>query len=123
MKLIATWLSSQEPACDAPHSVMWGDGHAATMGEFWEHCEDTRLCIVTDGGGLEWHFFPDVIAEVFYCPRGRVWGVRGDGVEPASLYVTDPDATDAEIHWALGALPIWYRARIVRQPGLSPGRD
>ena len=114
MKLIATWLSTQEPACDAPHEITWGDGHKATMTEYLEHCGDTRFCVTLDDGGFQWHFFPDVVAQVYFCPIGKVWGVRGDWVEPASLYVSDPDATDDEIHWALGALPIWYRAKIVR---------
>jgi hypothetical protein len=114
MKLIATWLKNQEPARDAPHSVLWGDVHPVTLEEYRAHIEDTKLCVALDDGRFEWHYFPDVDVTVFYCQVGRVWGIRGDGIEPASLYVTDPSASDMELYWALGALPIWYQAKIVR---------
>jgi hypothetical protein len=115
MKLIATWLSTQEPASQAPHELTWGDGQRATTAEYEEHCGDTRFCVTLDDGRFQWHLFPDVVAEVYFCPYGKVWGVRGSGIERASLYVTDPDATDAEICWALSALPITYRAKIARR--------
>jgi hypothetical protein len=114
MKLIATWLESQVSTLEDPHSVIWEDGRSATMKEFWEHSDDTRLCIAVNGGDIEWHLFPDVVAEVYWCRHGRVWGVRGDGVEPRSLWVTDPNASDYELECALSANPIVYRARIVR---------
>ena len=114
MKLVATWLNSQESTLEDPHTVVWDDGHTATTKEFREHSDDTRLCIAQKGGGIEWHLFPDVVAEVFWCRHGRVWGVRGDGVEPASLYVTDPNATDDVLQWALSTMQIVYRAKIVR---------
>jgi len=97
-----------------PHSVVWEDGRPATIQEFWEHSEDTRLCIVPEGGGWEHHIFPEIVAEVFYCHHGRVWGVRGDGVEPASLGVTNPNASDHALQMALSAMPIVYRAKIIR---------
>ena len=114
MKLIATWLKNQEPDLEDPHSVVWEDGQTATIKEFWEHSKDTRLCIVPEAGGLEWHLFPDVVAEVFWCRQGKAWGVRGDGVEPSSLYVTDLNASDHVLECALSAMPIVYRAKISR---------
>jgi hypothetical protein len=113
MKLIAKWLNGLEPACDDPHSVNWEDGSAATMQEFYAHFSDTSIGVQTDAG-LEWHMFPEIVAEIYWCPWGRAWGVRGDGVAPASLYVTDPDASDGELLSAVSAMPIWYRANIVR---------
>ena len=114
MKLIATWLKTQEPDLEDPHSVVWGDGRTATLEEYWAHSDDTRICVVPEGGGLAYHLFPDIVAEVFWCRHGRVWGVRGDGVESSSLYVTDPNASDHALQSALSAMPIVYRAKIVR---------
>jgi hypothetical protein len=62
-----------------------------------------------------WYLFPDVIAEVFYCHYGKVWGIRGDGVQPESLDISAPKATDFAIVLAVSALPIEYRVRIIRQ--------
>jgi hypothetical protein len=114
VKLVATWLKSQESTLEDPHTVTWDDGHTATMKEFWDHSDDTRLCIAQKGGGIEWHLFPDVVAEVYWCRHGRVWGIRGDGVEPASLYVNDPNASDDVLEFALNAMPVVYRAKINR---------
>ena len=63
---------------------------------------------------MEWHIYPEIVGEVYWCPYGRVWGIRGDGVEPDSLPLDDPDATDGQIEIALMALPMRYRVRIVR---------
>jgi hypothetical protein len=114
MKLIATWLPTQEPDIEAPHSIIWEDGSTASMEDYNAHCGDTSFCVATDIGGWEWHIFPDITAEVFYCPHGRVWGLRGDGVVPTSLYITDPHATDSELQSALVSLLTWYRTKIVR---------
>jgi len=38
------------------------------------------------------HNFPDIIAEVYFCPFAHVGGIEGDGVEPASLVLTGPMA-------------------------------
>jgi hypothetical protein len=43
MKLIATWLKTQESTLEDPHSVIWEDGHTATIQDFFEHSDDTRL--------------------------------------------------------------------------------
>jgi len=112
--LIAVWLKTQEPGFDYPHSIFWEDGREATEKDFHAHRRDTRISVATKSGGRRWHLFPDVVAEAYYCPFGGSWGLRGDCVEPESLGVTNPLATDDEIDNAISALPIEYRVKIVR---------
>lgn len=114
MKLVATWLKTQESTLEDPHTVVWDDGQTASMKEFWDHSDDTRLCVAQKGGNTEWHLFPDVIAEVYWCRHWSSWGVRSDGVEPASLYLRNPNATDDDLQLALSTMQIVYRAKIVR---------
>ena len=114
MKLIATWLKTQEPDLEDPHSVVWEDGSKATLADYWEHSKDTRFCIVPDGGGWEWHFLPDIVADAFWCRDEGTWRVRGDGVVPSSLYLTNPNASDGDLEFALSAMPVWHRTNIVR---------
>jgi hypothetical protein len=112
--LIATWLNTQVPGFDCPHSVFWEDGSEAAEKDHYAHRRDTCISVAIKSGGRHWHLFPDVVAEAYYCPHGRVWGVRGDGIEPESLGITDPLATDDEINNAISALPIEYRVKITR---------
>jgi hypothetical protein len=112
--LVATWLSSQVPGLDCPYSVCWEDGSEATEKDYDSHRRDTRISVPTNSGGCTWHFFPDVVAEAYYCPVGGVWGLRGDCVDPVSLCITNPFASDDEINNAISALPIEYRVKIIR---------
>ena len=112
--LIATWLNTQLPGFDCPHSVCWEDSGEATAKEYDAHRHDTCISIATKGGGRQWHLFPGIAAEAYYYPFGGVWGLRGGCVEPESLGVINPLATDDEINNAISALPIEYRVAITR---------
>jgi len=112
--LIVAWLRTQQPGFVHPHSIFWEDGSAAIDKDYSAHRLDTRISVPTNSGGCTWHFFPDVVAEAYYCPVGGVWGLRGDCVDPVSLCITNPFASDDEINNAISALPIEYRVNVVR---------
>jgi hypothetical protein len=54
------------------------------------------------------------LAEAKFCEFGRVWGLKGDEVQPVALGLTDANATDQEILTAASRLPMKYRIRIIR---------
>lgn len=114
MKLTATWLMEQDPNYDMPNSICWDDGRLGTYEEFREHYSDTSFSTDTPNGSHQMHIFPDIVGEVYYCEFGRVWGLRGEGVNATSLGLTDPVASDNQIYCALLSLPIQYRATITR---------
>jgi hypothetical protein len=113
VKLTAIWLADRTQ--DAPpDQLWWEDGRVGTLEEFLAHRDDTHRLVCRDDGGKEMHIFTEIVATAYFCPFGRVWGVRGDAVESASLPLDDPDATDNQIQIALMSLPMRYRARIER---------
>ncbi len=114
MKMTATWLQNQDIAYDVPISIRWEDGRIATYEEFCAHYGDTSFMGETQDGSQQMHIFPDVVAEAYYCPYGHIWGLRGDGVEPVTLGLTDANATDQEIGSAVLRLSMLYRINIRR---------
>jgi len=76
MTLTATWLKGQNPLYDLPISIVWEDGRPATSKEFHAHHDDTQVREDTDGR-QQIHIYPEIVAQVYYCPFGRVWGMHG----------------------------------------------
>jgi hypothetical protein len=94
--------------------MAWEDGRIGTFEELRVHRNDTHRLIRRADGSSELHVYTEVVGEVYYCPYGGVWGIRGEGVEMTSLPLEDPHASDCEIELALVALPMHYRVRISR---------
>ena len=63
---------------------------------------------------VEQHFFPDIVAEVYFDQRTRFWSLRGRGVIPWRMELTDPNVKDDQIIAELSTYNIVCRARILR---------
>jgi hypothetical protein len=75
---------------------------------------DTHKFIHDGQGPVELHMFPSIVAEVSFDAAAKAWRVSGQGVIPAKLDITDPQAKDDEIQSELYTFPIVYRAVIKR---------
>ncbi len=114
MKLIASWAKDEDDNFGSPDLVWWADGSPATLQDYGHHVFDTNYWVDKGAAGTELHMCPEIVAEAYYCPWGRTWGIRGDGVIPTSLGLTDPEASDSQIRSMLSALPTAYRCVIRR---------
>jgi hypothetical protein len=114
VKLTAKWRRGRDPTCDPPDFLLWEDGRTGDFEELRVHRNDTHRLIRRADGTSEMHIYTEVTGEVYYCPYGQVWGIRGEGVEADSLPLDDPHASDLAIELALIALPMHYRVKIVR---------
>jgi len=114
MALIAKWATHEGATLEPPHLVQWEDGTPATQDDYRKHLADTHTWIIKSPSGIERRIFPDIIADVRYDAVGGTWAIGGQGVEPAALSLTNPDATDDQIVEELYAFPIIYRAQIHR---------
>ena len=114
MKLTAKWYKGRNPKRDPPDLLLWEDGRVGTFEELRVHRDDTHRVIRRADGSSELHIYTEIIGEVYYCPYGQIWGIRGEGVEMASLPLDDSRASDWDIELALVALPMHYRVKIVR---------
>ena len=114
VKLTAIWQKGKVPGGDLPERIVWEDGTDGTLDDYRAHCNDTRRTVRRWNGKMEWHIYPEIVGGVYWCSYGRVWGIRGEGIESDSLPLDDSDATDGQIEIALMALPMRYRVRIVR---------
>lgn len=114
MNLIAYWTLPHDEYHDAPSFVRWADGTPATMADYDRHRLDTRKLIDRGSEGQELYIWPGVVAEVYWCPWGRTWGVRGQGVEATGLNLTNEYATDGEILAQISQLEISYRYTVTR---------
>jgi hypothetical protein len=114
MNLIAVWKNTKDEYYDPPTSVYWSDGSPATLKDYDDHRLDTRKLIDDGPRGHQLYIWPDIVAEVYFCPWGKNWGMRGNGVKSCSLGLTDRDVTEDQIVAALSAFPITYRHTTLR---------
>ena len=114
MKLTATWSKGKELFVDLPNSIKWEDGRKGTLDDLRAHSRDTYTFVEMADGGQRMLMFPEIVAEVYFCQYGKCWGIRGTDFEPIALPLTDPNATDQQLHNALFSLPMRYRLKIVR---------
>jgi len=112
--LIATWAMHDGATLEPPHLVQWEDGTPATHEDYRKYIDSTHTSIVKSPGIIERRIFPDIVADVRYDAVAGTWAIGGQGVEPASLSITNPDADDDQIVEELYTFPIIYRARIHR---------
>lgn len=113
LSLIARWRENQDFGIESPAEVCWGDGSAATLEDFLKHEFDTHTYL-DKGEWIEQHFFPNIVAEVYFDYTIRHWTLRGRGVIPRRMQLTDPNAKDEEILMELSTYKIVYRAKIFR---------
>lgn len=97
MRLIAVWTRDQDVGTEMPNTMKWDDGTPATMDDFAKHRLDTHTLVAGRNGGMEQHFYPDIVARVEYDWFARDWVVKGSGVTTTALQLHNPDATDDEI--------------------------
>ena len=114
MKITATWKNDGDPSVDAPSTITLEDGRPGTIDDLHAHTGDTYLLARPEDGTTQMHIYPEVIASAYFCTFGRVWGLKGDGVPPVALGLTNVNATDQEILGAASRLQMKYRIRIVR---------
>lgn len=112
--LIATWTPDQDMSIEPPNAVRWSDGTRATHNDYLRHMSDTHTFVGDGESDVERHIFPGIVADVRYDPYSQTWTVRGADVTPTALALTDPKASDDQIVAALYALPVVYRANIIR---------
>ena len=112
--LIARWATHEDATLEPPHLVYWQDGTPATHEDYRNHLDDTHTWIITPLSSIERRIFPDIVADVRYDTVAGNWAISGQGVEPAGLFLTNPDATDDQILEELYTFPIIYRHRIHR---------
>ncbi len=111
--LIAKWTSNQDATTDAPYSIAWANGAAATYDEYVDHLTDTHTWVQASNG-VELHIFPRIVADVRYDHIAGTWVLNGVGPNCAALDVTDPTASDDEITAELYTHLVVYKARIHR---------
>lgn len=116
--LTARWTENQESPFDPPTTLKWNDGSAGTFDEFMTHLVDTST-LEYRNGGMEMTMFVDVCADVRYDSNAKSWVVYGPLTGPMSLDLLDPLAPSDQIESRLSILPVYYKARIHRDPALS----
>ena len=114
MVLIALWHRDQDFSIEEPLALRWHDGSVATMEDFHEHRFDTHTFVTPSAQNVEQHMFPSIVAQVLYEESVGVWQLRGRGVIPRTLSLTDPSAGDDDIFAELSTFSIVYRASIIR---------
>ena len=114
MKLIARWNGRNRNTNRLPDEVLWENGRRASLDDYRRHLDCTFWMVDVAPTCTEQHFAPDIVADVRYDHFAGHWAVNGDGVEPAGLLLTDPNAPDEQIIAELFTFPVIYRARIHR---------
>lgn len=114
MALIAKWATYQGATLQPPHLVQWEDGTPATPEDYRKHIGDTHMWVIKSTTCIERRIFPDVVADVHYDACAGTWAITGKGVQPATLALRNPNATDDQIVEELYTFPVVYRVRIHR---------
>lgn len=114
MKLIARWTGNNSDTNRPPDEILWENGKRATLDDYRRYLDFTSRNVASFPGLVERHFYPEIVADVRYDRFAGRWAISGDGVEPAGLFLTDPNAPDEQITAELFTFPVVYRARIYR---------
>jgi hypothetical protein len=113
MRLFVKWARGQDPACDDPAEIQWGNGRRATLADYIHHLVDTSIATVQDGS-LTCTFFPDLIADVRFDEDLSRWVCQPPDQPRVILELSGRDIGDDQIIAELYTYPIVYRAAIHR---------
>lgn len=114
MRLTARWENGSDASVDMPTTITFEDGRRGTLDDLRAHNRDTYCLSHPDDRTTQMDIFPEIVASAYFCEFGGVWGLKGDGVQPVALGLTDVNATDQEILSAAFRLAMKYRIKIVR---------
>ena len=115
--LIARWNDFDPENMGPPDSIRWADGTPATFADFRQQLDNTHHEFDISPRCYEMHFYPEIVADVRYDPKGGHWVVTGKGVETTALFLADPFVGDDQIIAEMCTLPTYYRHRIHRPAG------
>jgi hypothetical protein len=84
-KLIAIWGPSQDISVEQPRSIRWEDGMQATLNDYMEYYNGTRVLCEDHPHQIKLIMFPDVIGDVVYDVFAGSWVVKDAGFGGWSL--------------------------------------
>jgi hypothetical protein len=113
-RLVAQWKPSENADLEQPYLFQWGDGSAATVGDYRAHELATHCFTFSKSGEMQKHMFPDIAAIVDFDKSLGDWVVQGSGVIRRALGLRDADASDSEIIDSVFNYPIIYKIQILR---------
>ena len=98
---------------ELPDSICWADGTAGTIDDYIRHSADTHRLDHDEHGWVK-RIYPEIIAKVSFDAAARSWIVSSEWLPTESLELSDPNASDERIRGCLYAMPMMYKAEILR---------